>query len=230
MAGKKKIKIIPGGPYEVTGKVPIKNAIIEVNSEGTSMAWKEGTDYQNEKETVMLCRCGHSDDKPFCDGSHVGCNFEGEETADKKPYLEKAKAYEGEDLILLDCEEYCASMRFCDRGARAWTAAMKSSDPELRELAIQEAADCAAGRLTAATKDGKIIEPDLPEEISPVEDTAAGRRGPLWVKGGIELEGADGEMYETRNRMTLCRCGESRNMPYCDISHMQCEHMEGFDK
>lgn len=230
MAGKKKIKILPGGPYAVTGKVPIKNAVIEADGEGTSLSWKEGKDYQNGQETVYLCRCGRSKDKPFCDGSHVACNFQGTETADKIPYLEKAKAYEGEDLILIDCEEYCASMRFCDRGATVWAAAERSFDPAMRALAIEEAANCAAGRLTVAAKDGGIIEPSLPEEISPIADTASGRKGPLWVKGGIELEGADGERYETRNRMTLCRCGESKNMPYCDISHMRCEHMEGLDQ
>jgi CDGSH-type Zn-finger protein len=26
-------------------------------------------------------------------------------------------------------------------------------------------------------------------------------------------------MYESRNRITLCRCGKSENKPYCDGSH-----------
>lgn len=33
------------------------------------------------KETVALCRCGHSKTKPFCDGSHRGCNFQAPEVA-----------------------------------------------------------------------------------------------------------------------------------------------------
>jgi CDGSH-type Zn-finger protein len=55
-------------------------------------------------------------------------------------------------------------------------------------------------------------------------------RGPLWVKGGIGLEGAKGVKYETRNRMTLCRCGESSNMPFCDATHLHCPHMKGADE
>ena len=33
------------------------------------------------KESVALCRCGQSKNKPFCDGSHCGCGFQGSETA-----------------------------------------------------------------------------------------------------------------------------------------------------
>jgi CDGSH-type Zn-finger protein len=32
-------------------------------------------------------------------------------------------------------------------------------------------------------------------------------------------DGADGFRYEVRNRMTLCRCGASRNKPFCDATH-----------
>jgi CDGSH-type Zn-finger protein len=33
------------------------------------------------KANVALCRCGHSQNKPFCDGSHRGCNFQAAEVA-----------------------------------------------------------------------------------------------------------------------------------------------------
>ena len=39
------------------------------------------------------------------------------------------------------------------------------------------------------------------------------------VMPGVTVEAADGFVYETRNRMTLCRCGESANKPFCDGSH-----------
>jgi len=35
----------------------------------------------------------------------------------------------------------------------------------------------------------------------------------------MRIESADGRMYESRNRVTLCRCGKSENKPYCDGSH-----------
>jgi CDGSH-type Zn-finger protein len=33
------------------------------------------------KETIALCRCGHSKNKPFCDGSHRQCGFQAAELA-----------------------------------------------------------------------------------------------------------------------------------------------------
>jgi CDGSH-type Zn-finger protein len=33
------------------------------------------------------------------------------------------------------------------------------------------------------------------------------------------LVGADGNAYEVRNRMTLCRCGRSENKPFCNGAH-----------
>ncbi|HEV3204012.1 MAG TPA: CDGSH iron-sulfur domain-containing protein [Gemmataceae bacterium] len=33
------------------------------------------------KETVALCRCGHSNNKPFCDGSHRQCGFQAAQLA-----------------------------------------------------------------------------------------------------------------------------------------------------
>ncbi|MGA8623090.1 MAG: CDGSH iron-sulfur domain-containing protein [Candidatus Sulfotelmatobacter sp.] len=41
----------------------------------------------------------------------------------------------------------------------------------------------------------------------------------MWVRGGIALVGADGQAYEIRNRMTLCRCGKSENKPFCNGAH-----------
>jgi hypothetical protein len=66
---------------------------------------------------------------------------------------------------------------------------------------------------------GQAIEPKLEPSIGVIEDTAKGISGPLWARGGIPIFSADGEPYEVRNRVTLCRCGASKNKPFCDGTH-----------
>ena len=66
---------------------------------------------------------------------------------------------------------------------------------------------------------GQLHEPTLPVSIGLVEDPAQGCSGPLWLRGGIPVVGADGVEYEVRNRVTLCRCGGSKNKPFCDGTH-----------
>src|SRR5690349_19609390 len=67
---------------------------------------------------------------------------------------------------------------------------------------------------------GEAIEPSREPAIGVVEDPVLGVSGPLWVSGGIQIEsGSDGYVYESRARMTLCRCGNSQNKPFCDGTH-----------
>lgn len=225
----KKIRILPGGPYEVTEDVPLNQAIIEPDERGAGKAWGTGKAYPKAEEPYHLCRCGRSKNKPYCDGTHKEVKFHDKERASVTPYDEAAKRYTGDTVDLLDQEELCAVARFCDCGETVWTYAVASSQPGFEDEAIAEACNCPSGRLTIQRKDGTKVEPDLPQEISAIQDPAEGCRGPLWVKGGIALEGQDGKAYEVRNRMTLCRCGESSNMPFCDASHLQCAHMKGHD-
>lgn len=44
-------------------------------------------------------------------------------------------------------------------------------------------------------------------------------RGPLIVRGHVELVDADGNQFETKKQFALCRCGLSHNKPFCDGTH-----------
>lgn len=59
------IKINTNGSLEVDGDVEV------VDASGTVLKKKK------KDEKVWLCRCGHSKNKPFCDGAHKVCGFEG---------------------------------------------------------------------------------------------------------------------------------------------------------
>ena len=52
-----------------------------------------------------------------------------------------------------------------------------------------------------------------------VHDTGLGVGAGYRVWGGIQVTAADGYQYELRNRVSLCRCGASRNKPFCDGTH-----------
>ena len=86
---------------------------------------------------------------------------------------------------------------------------MKSADPDKRGLAIESVGQCPAGRLVMYEKDGIPIEPPFERVISVTQDPGRKVSGPLWVKGCIPVESADGFTYERRMRVPLCRCGRS---------------------
>lgn len=43
--------------------------------------------------------------------------------------------------------------------------------------------------------------------------------GPLIVKGGAVITDSEGNSYEVKETIYLCRCGQSENKPFCDARH-----------
>jgi CDGSH-type Zn-finger protein len=214
------IRIVRNGPYIVTGGLPLGTDIIVSSQFGHGLKWEKGDEFPR-RDSYSLCRCGLSKNKPYCDQSHTASGFDGAETASRDPYLSQAETYEGPALRLTDVKILCASARFCDRSGGTWNLTAKSDVPKFRTTAIQTAGECPAGRLVAWDKvTGSPLEPDLKPAIGVVEDPFTGTGGPLWIKGSVPIESADGATYEIRNRVTLCRCGGSRNKPFCDSQHI----------
>jgi CDGSH-type Zn-finger protein len=214
---KYKIQITENGPYIVSGGVPMAEQSIQVDQSGDCHGWREGKKYPLQ-EKYALCRCGQSSTKPFCDGSHLKHNFDGTETASREQYVDQAVRIHGPNLDLTDYEDLCVGARFCHRGEGIWKLIEKSDDPDAWKMAVEEAADCPSGRLVTWDKNGKTIEPEYQPSIGLVNDHK-NRKGPIWVRGGIPIESADGTTYEIRNHVTLCRCGKSYNKPFCDGRH-----------
>jgi CDGSH-type Zn-finger protein len=216
-----KITVTKNGPYLVTGNVPLVQEEICNDAEGYCRTWKKTKEFPRA-EQYALCRCGHSKNKPFCDGTHATIGFKGTENAGSEPYLKHPRIIHGPELELLDYENLCVHARFCMRAGGIWNLTEHSDDPEAKATAIEEGCNCPSGRLVirdAETK--KAIEPALEKSIVVIEYPPRGEHGPLWVRGGIPVVSADGKPYKVRNRMTLCRCGRSQNKPFCDGSHVQ---------
>jgi CDGSH-type Zn-finger protein len=214
-----KIEVTKDGPYVVSGALPLSEQEIVTNAAGESIEYKEGKKYPKQ-EQYALCRCGHSANKPFCDGTHAKVQFDGTETARHEPYLKQAETIEGQSMTLTDADILCAGARFCDPAGRVWNLVKQTDKGEARRLVEHEAGHCPSGRLVAwDKKTGKAIEPHFEPSIGLIEDTALNVKGPIWARGGIPVISAEGHAYEVRNRVTLCRCGRSANKPFCDGTH-----------
>lgn len=63
-----KVVVRDNGPFLVTGPITVEDA--------------DGNKFDTAgKETIALCRCGASENRPFCDGAHNRCEFKSAERA-----------------------------------------------------------------------------------------------------------------------------------------------------
>ncbi len=214
-----RVIILPNGPYLVKGGIPINRVRVTFDELDTPLDYEVVESYP-VKETQSLCRCGNSATRPFCDGTHTKIYFSGREKADRKPFSKKARKLVGRNLILLDARDLCMGIGYCHRAGSTWVNARFSDNPVKRDLAILTSQYCPAGRLVACDKEtGEPIEQDWQPSISIIEDPRVHTNCPIWLKGGIPVESQDGSTYEIRFRVTLCSCGKSRIMPFCDGRH-----------
>ena len=73
---------------------------------------------------------------------------------------------------------------------------------------------CPSGALIYEAKDQQSVE--SPETENTVTVTY---NGPYFVRGDLSIENAPGDMGGIAFRAALCRCGSSKNKPFCDNSH-----------
>jgi CDGSH-type Zn-finger protein len=172
------------------------------------------------QDSYSLCRCGESANKPFCDGSHARVDFDGEETASRRPFAQEAEMLSGPTMDLADDQPLCAFARFCDGYGSIWANIERTDGEQARELVAHQGTHCPSGRLVVRdNQEGEIVEPRFEPSVVLVEDPQENVSGPIWVRGGVQVIAADGFGYEVRNRVTLCRCGQSSNKPFCDGTH-----------
>lgn len=222
------LTVTESGPILVFGRPPLLQQFIMPNEEGENWVFREGESYSTDEQPTAICRCGASKNKPYCDGSHKTTEWDPILTASDKPLLEEAESLEGPTLILTDNEKYCVFARFCDAKGRAWNLVEQSDDPQAREYTIHEANMCPGGRLSAWDNETeKPFEPKYLPSLGLIEDPALKVSGGLWVRGGIPIKREDGRTYEIRNRVVLCRCGMSKNKPFCDGTHASAHFKDG---
>jgi CDGSH-type Zn-finger protein/uncharacterized Fe-S cluster protein YjdI len=124
------------------------------------------------------------------------------------------ESIEGKSLTLLYDGKKCIHARLCVTGAPSvFLANVKGPwihpDAMPVESLVEVAHACPSGAICYRRKDGK------PDEIAPPVNLLAIREaGPYAIRAELQLAGQSGAY-----RATLCRCGASKNKPYCDGSH-----------
>jgi CDGSH-type Zn-finger protein/uncharacterized Fe-S cluster protein YjdI len=122
---------------------------------------------------------------------------------------------EGRDLTLIYEGRKCIHSRFCVTwGPKVFIANVKgpwiNPDAMPTEALAEIAHVCVSGAIRYERKDG---QPD--EQAPPVNLISVREGGPYAIKADIRLDGAPAGNF----RYTLCRCGASKNKPFCDGSH-----------
>ena len=203
---KPKIACLPNGPYYLLHDMeaaPVPNLR---RASGDACATVRG---------VALCRCGGSNDKPFCDGTHGKIGFRDDNTADSTK--NRRKRYVGKGITILDNRAICAHAAFCTDELKSVFRHHDNPwiDPDGAEVdQIKKTIEkCPSGALSYAI-DGVEAEPPRRPPMVTVTDN-----GPYAVTGGIELIGVELGDGASAEHYTLCRCGASKNKPFCDGSH-----------
>ena len=198
------IEAAPDGPYIVTELQTLRN------SKGDTL---------EVKPKVALCRCGGSKNKPFCDGTHAGNGFTGTRESDGS--TDKQDHYEGKAVTINDNRGVCAHAGLCTDNLK--TVFKLNTEPWIdpdgadTDAVIEVVRSCPSGALSYTV-----------DHVEHAEHSALGRApaitvskdGPYHVIGGCALsDSVTKQRPQTPEHFTLCRCGGSKNKPFCDGTH-----------
>jgi CDGSH-type Zn-finger protein len=205
MAAKPKIACLPNGPYSlVNEETGLGETLRRSSGEPLAVAGK-----------ASLCRCGGSKKKPFCDGTHRTNGFS--DRIDADPAANPRRTYVGKKITILDNRAICSHAAYCtDELASVFRHKQDpwiDPDGAAADRIIETVRKCPSGALSYAI-DGVEAAPPQRAPMVTVCDN-----GPYAITGGVELMGVKFGDGASTEHYTLCRCGASKNKPFCDGSH-----------
>lgn len=179
------------------------------------------TSFSNQKgaletrETMALCRCGGSEKKPFCDGTHAKNGFSSARADGRVP--DRRDDYTEGRITIHDNRGICAHAGECtDRLAAVfrlrqepWIEPAGAAADEI----IATVQRCPSGALSYSRDGVEHRDRDRAPAI------VVSPNGPYRVTGGVELMDTPRGAGASTEHYTLCRCGASKNKPFCDGSH-----------
>jgi CDGSH-type Zn-finger protein len=215
---KPKISPLPNGPYYLVNDMEPKVVENLQNSKGEPLSMVSG---------VALCRCGASNNKPFCDGTHatIGFSSENKISADDNngteyKVIDKRKSYIGKEITIHDNRKICSHASECVNNlssvfklnSRPWI----NPDSARTDEIIDTIRKCPSGALSYSIGGIEYRDPNGRETMVTVS-----KNGPYLITGGIDLIGENIKWGNgaSKEHYTLCRCGASSNKPFCDGMH-----------
>lgn len=168
-----------------------------------------------KSDPAYLCRCGRSGNKPFCDGSHKAPSFDGKREIDR----ERLQVYEGQSITVNFNRSICSGAANCVRALPTVFSSEGSEDwihPDRDDAAkiVKVVNACPSGALSYSRDGRTSVDQRERTRITIVKD------GPYLVEGAT-LEQAVAPTNASATKYALCRCGHSKNKPYCDYSHAE---------
>jgi CDGSH-type Zn-finger protein len=167
------------------------------------------------KPVTALCRCGGSANKPFCDGTHQKNGFSGAKLVDGS--ADKRESYSAKRITIHDNRSICAHAGHCTDGLDS--VFKYKSEPWIDpagaavEAIIETIRRCPSGALSYELDGVEGREQRPRPSITVMKD------GPYAVAGGAQLLEQSWAQGASTERYTLCRCGGSKNKPFCDGTH-----------
>ena len=197
----------PNGPYLVKDLETLRN------SKGETL---------DTQSTVALCRCGQSENKPFCDGTHARVGFSHEKLEGRTE--DRRQDYTGSQITLHDNRGICSHAGLCTDGQPS-VFRMKQEpwiDPDGAAQAevIAVVRSCPSGALSYSVDDIEHRDQEGDPAI------LVSRNGPYLITGGADLADTPGGEGASREHYALCRCGASKNKPFCDGTHWSVEFID----
>ena len=128
--------------------------------------------------------------------------------------------FKGNTTTVGFCSQLCIGTGECDRasgelfvgGREPWC-----EPDQLDDLAVRDIIErCPSGALTVESDDNSIAETAVSKNTVHVS-----QNGPYFIKGDLEIAGAPKDAPGVKFRAALCRCGHSKNKPFCDKSHIK---------
>lgn len=167
------------------------------------------------KPVMALCRCGGSASKPFCDGTHQKNGFSGAKLVDRG--ADKRESYQAKGITIHDNRSICAHAGHCTDGLDSvfkykiepWIDPAGGSV----EAIIETIKRCPSGALSYTLAGVEGGNQQREPAITVTKD------GPYAVVGGAQLLEQSWAQGASAVRYTLCRCGGSKNKPFCDGTH-----------